>query len=89
MPGVGPSESSTQGAISGFLIYIYIYMYIRICIYIYIYIYSKSPKVGNPIASILKSNVQGIPALIVLNAVSNFFGVYLGFRKIHGGVNCL
>ena len=34
--------------------------------------YSRSPKVGNPIASIVKRNVYGIPALIVLNPVSNF-----------------
>ena len=34
--------------------------------------YSRSPKVGNPIASIPKSNVQGIPALFGLNPVSNF-----------------
>ena len=39
--------------------------------------YSRSPKIGNPIASILKSHVWGIPALIVLNPVSNF----LGFTK--------
>ena len=36
--------------------------------------YSRSQKVGNPIASILKSNVQGIPALFGLNPVSNFLG---------------
>ena len=38
--------------------------------------YSRSPTVGNPIASIPKSQVQGIciPALIVLNPVSNFCG---------------
>ena len=36
-------------------------------------VYSRSPKVGNPIASILKSNnAQGIPALFGLNPVSNF-----------------
>ena len=34
--------------------------------------YSKGQKVGNPIASILKSNVLGIPALFGLNPVSNF-----------------
>ena len=34
--------------------------------------YSRYPKVGNPIASILKSNVQGVPALFGLNPVSNF-----------------
>ena len=33
--------------------------------------YSRGPKVGNPIA-ILKSHVQGIPLLIVLNQVFNF-----------------
>ena len=37
-------------------------------------VYSRSPKVGNPIASILKSNVKGILALFVLNLVSNFWG---------------
>ena len=37
-------------------------------------VYSRSPKVGNPIASILKSHVQGIPALFGLNPVSNFLG---------------
>ena len=37
-------------------------------------IFSISPKVGNPVASILKSNVQGILALIVLNPFSNFLG---------------
>ena len=36
--------------------------------------YSRSPKVGNSIASILKSNAQGIPALIVLNPVSKVSG---------------
>ena len=36
--------------------------------------YSRSQKVGNPIASILKSNVEGIPALFGLNQVSNFMG---------------
>ena len=40
--------------------------------------YSRSPKVGNPIASILKSNVQGIPALFGLNPVSNFMGFTVG-----------
>ena len=38
------------------------------------YGYSRSSKVGNPIASILKSHVQGIPALFDLNPVSNFTG---------------
>ena len=37
--------------------------------------YSRSLKVGNPIASILKSNVWGIPALFGLNPVSNFMGL--------------
>ena len=36
--------------------------------------YSRSPKVGNPIASILNSNEKGIPALFGLNPVSNFMG---------------
>ena len=36
--------------------------------------YSRSRKVGNPIASIVKSNAQGIPALFDLNPVSNFMG---------------
>ena len=34
----------------------------------------RSPKSGNPIASILKRNVWGFPALFVLNPVSNFLG---------------
>ena len=37
--------------------------------------YSRSLKVGNPLASILKSNVWGIPALFGLNQVSNFMGI--------------
>ena len=39
---------------------------------------SRSPKVGNPVASILQSNVEGIPALNVTNPASNFcvFTVY-------------
>ena len=41
-------------------------------------VYSRSPKVGNPIASILKSHVQGIPALFDLNPVSNFTGFTVG-----------
>ena len=36
--------------------------------------YSRSLKVGNQMASILKSNVKGITALFGLNPVSNFFG---------------
>ena len=36
--------------------------------------YGRSPTVGNPTASILKSNVYGIPALFGLNPVSNFMG---------------
>ena len=38
--------------------------------------YSRSKKVGNPIASIiiLKSSVQGIPALFGLYPASNFLG---------------
>ena len=42
--------------------------------------YSRSPKVGNPIASILKSKVQGIPALFGLDSVSNFMGFIVGLR---------
>ena len=38
---------------------------------------SRSPKVGNPKASILKSHVEGIPAQIVLNPVSDFLGFAL------------
>ena len=45
-------------------------------------IYSRSPKVGNPIASILKSNVLGIPALVVLNPVSNFLGFTIGTNVV-------
>ena len=41
-------------------------------------VYSRSPKVGNPIASILQSNVEGIPALFGLNPVSNFMGFTVG-----------
>ena len=49
--------------------------------------YSRSPKVGNPIASILKSNGKGIPALFDLNPVSNFLGLTIeGIRK--GGCLC-
>ena len=42
-------------------------------------LYSGSPKVGPPIASILKGNGKGIPALFGLNRVSNFmeFTVHL------------
>ena len=45
--------------------------------------YSRSPKVGNPIASILnlKSNVWGIPAQFGLNPVSNFMGFTVGFLR--------
>ena len=46
------------------------------------YLYSRSPKVGNPIASTLKSNVWGIPALFGLNPVSNFMGFIVLFGKI-------
>ena len=41
-------------------------------------VYSRSQKVGNSIASILKSNVQGILALFGLNPVSNFMGFAVG-----------
>ena len=40
--------------------------------------YSRSPKAGNPIASILKSNVLGFPALFGLNPASNFMGFTVG-----------
>ena len=43
--------------------------------------YSRSLKLVNPAASILKRNEKGIPALFVLNAVSNF----LGFTHIKKG----
>ena len=43
--------------------------------YIHIFAYSRSPKVGNPIASILQSNIQGILALFGLYPVSNFMGL--------------
>ena len=38
--------------------------------------YSRSPKVGNPKASIIniKSHIKGIPALFGLTPVSNFKG---------------
>ena len=40
----------------------------------FIGVYSRSPIVGNPIASILKSNIQGIPSsLFGLNPVSSGF----------------
>ena len=46
--------------------------------------YSRSPKVGNLTASILKSNVYGIPALIVLIPVSNFLGFTVcGVVQVH------
>ena len=45
------------------------------------FIYSRSPKVENPIASILKSHLWGIPALSVLNPVSNFLGVTICLLK--------
>ena len=45
---------------------------------------SRSPKVGNPIASILKSNVEGIPALFGLTPVSNFVGFTVKGLRIHG-----
>ena len=42
--------------------------------------YSRSLKVGNRIASILKSNVQGTPALFGLYPVSNFMGFTVTLR---------
>ena len=41
-------------------------------------VYSRSPKVGNLVALILKSNVEGIPALFGLNPVSNFMKTTVG-----------
>ena len=38
------------------------------------YNYSRSPTLGNPIASIRKSTVEGIPARFGLSPVSNFMG---------------
>ena len=52
-------------------------------------IYSRSLKVGNPIASILKSNVLGIPALFGLNPVSNFMGLTVGCRSLALGLGGL
>ena len=43
-------------------------------------VYSRSPKVGNPIDSILKSNDLVIPALFVLSLVSTFLGLTIGLR---------
>ena len=43
--------------------------------------YSRSQKVGNPVASVLKSNVKGIPALFGLNPVSNFTGFALESQR--------
>ena len=42
--------------------------------------FKRSPKVGNPRASILKRNVWEIPALFGLNPVSNFMGFTVGFQ---------
>ena len=38
--------------------------------------YSRSPKVGNPIVSILKSNLKGTPAQTVFNP-----GVYCNYYR--------
>ena len=43
-------------------------------------VYSRSPKVGNPIASTHKSHLQGVPALFGLNPVSNVLG-FMVFPK--------
>ena len=48
--------------------------------------YSKSPKVGNPIASILKGNVKGIPALFGLNPVSNSIGFTIKKSPVAGSL---
>ena len=50
--------------------------------------YGRSPKVGNPIASILKCNVYGIPALFGLSPVSNFLGFTIMFRGVYRALNC-
>ena len=44
--------------------------------------YSRSPTVGNPIASILTSSVWGIPALVVLSPVSNLLGFAINPRPL-------
>ena len=41
-------------------------------------VYGRSVKVGNPIASSLKSNVWGIPAQFGLSPVYNFMGFTVG-----------
>ena len=52
-------------------------------------VYSRSQKVGNPIASILKSsNVYGIPALFGLNPVSNFLGFTVGCKLFERDFGC-
>ena len=48
--------------------------------------YSRSPQVGNQIASILKSIAQRILAPIVLNPASNFFGVCYILSLLQGSV---
>ena len=55
------------------------------------YPYSRSPKVGNPMASILKSKVKGIPALFGLIPVSNFLGLTVKEpqRTTHLGLDLL
>ena len=45
-------------------------------------VYSRSPTVGNPITSILKSNAQGIPAPFGFNPVSNFTGFTVGVTTV-------
>ena len=45
--------------------------------------YRKRPKVGNPIASIFKSNAQIIPTLCILNPVSNFLGFALNPKPLN------
>ena len=59
------------------------------------FVHKRSPKVGNPIASILKSNVEGSPVLIVLDPVFNFWGFtilqaadVLGLRSKVLGLRC-
>ena len=44
--------------------------------------YSRSPNVGNTIASILERNVKEIPALFGLNPVSQLYAVYCMWAMI-------
>ena len=46
---------------------------------LYKQLHSRSPKVGNPIASILKSHIEGI-----LNPVSNLLELTIDAKKLSG-----